>query len=317
MIQYKCSQKACDKFKCKKGENNFYICLKGEEESDEIEKWLNEKFETPAKIPLEKAINGERIDSDDVKKLINFLACQIVRTPAFLERFLKESKNIVSHEFENIVKEATDDIINQSKKKIKSEINQIKNGIDENPFPLKIIDTGITDGEMELFQVKTVIGKSLYLNSLKYYLTKTLDVLHKHRWKIIELDKNVNIPTSDDPVICLNYYGNNKYDFNGGWAKKGSEIIFPISPRKIMYTHIGYKKKIELNYDVSLFIKRIIAEHAHMKIFSNFKDMEIIKYRNRFVDKEAFEREKNIFKDFHDNYKNIEKSYLSGYKRKE
>ena len=84
-----------------------------------------------------------------------------------------------------------------------------------------------------------------------------------------------------------------------------------------MYTHIGYKKKIELNYDVSLFIKRIIAEHAHMKIFSNFKDMEIIKYRNRFVDKEAFEREKDIFKDFHDNYKNIEKSYLSGYKRKE
>lgn len=295
-------------------EDNFYICLKGEEESDEIEKWLNEKFETPAKNPLENAINGEKLNSEDFKKIIDFIACQIVRTPAFLEKFLRESKKITSQQFENIVKETTEDIINQAKRKDKYEMKQTKNVINENPFPLKIIDTGISYGDMELFQVKTVIGKSLYLTTLRHYLTKTLDVLHKHRWQIIELDKNVSIPTSDDPVICLNYYGNNRYDFNGGWARKGSEIIFPISPRKIIYTHIGYKKKIKPNYDLSLAIKRMIVEHAHMKIFSNFEDMEIIKYRKRCIDKEAFEREKTVFKNFHENYKNIEKSYLNVYK---
>lgn len=78
-----------------------------------------------------------------------------------------------------------------------------------------------------------------------------------------------------------------------------------------MYTHIGYKKKIKLDYDLSLTIKRMIVEHAHMKIFSNFEDMEIIKYRKRYVDKKTFEKEKNVFKKFHENYKNIEKGYLS------
>lgn len=111
-------------------EDNFYICLDGGEESDKIEKWLNEKFETPAKDSLEKAINGEKLDSDDFKKIIDFIACQIVRTPAFLEKFLMESKKITSQQFENIVKETTEDIINQAKRKNKYEMKQTKNVID-------------------------------------------------------------------------------------------------------------------------------------------------------------------------------------------
>lgn len=147
---------------------------------------------------------------------------------------------------------------------------------------------------------------------LKHYLTKTLEVLHKHRWQIVELDDNINIPTSDDPVICLNYYGVNNYNFNGGWGRKGSEIIFPISPRRIIYTRIGYKKKIVANYELSVLIKKLIIEHAHRKIFSKFEDIDVMKQRKRVVNKEEFEKEKMIFKEFHENYKNIEKSYLRG-----
>ena len=50
-----------------------------------------------------------------------------------------------------------------------------------------------------------------------HLLDETIKVLHKHEWKIINLDDKVKIPTSDDPVICLNYYSNNNYDFGGGW----------------------------------------------------------------------------------------------------
>ncbi len=53
-------------------------------ESDEIEKWLNRDFETPAEEAIEKVINDRRLSPADWEILARFVASQIVRTPAFL-----------------------------------------------------------------------------------------------------------------------------------------------------------------------------------------------------------------------------------------
>lgn len=291
-------------------QENFYICLSDNEESDEIEKWLNEKFETPAKNTFAKAINGEKLNSEDWKKMINYIACQIVRTPVFLQKFLNTSKNILSETFESTIKEVLDEMSNQLIDKNTKKIERKEYSKINNSFPLKITNIGQDDEDNELFKVETVIGKALYLEELKHYLTDTLEVLHKHRWQVLELDKDVKIPTSDDPVICLNYYGINNYDFGGGWGRKGCEIIFPISPSKIIYTHIGYKKKIEANYELSILIKKLIIEHAHRRIFSNFEDSEVVQQRKRYVDRQQCEKEKLVYEEFHKNYKEIEKDYL-------
>lgn len=292
-------------------QENFYIYLNNNEESDEIEKWLNEKFETPVKNTLTKAINGEKLDSEDWSKMIDYIACQIVRTPAFLQKFLNTSKNIIPEIFESTIKEVVDEVSNQLIEKNYKKIERKEYFENKDSFPLKITDVGPYDENNELFKFETVIGKALYLEELKHYLTHTLGVLHKHRWQVLELDKDVSIPTSDDPVICLNYYGTNNYNFGGGWGRKGCEIIFPISPSKIIYTHIGYKKKIQANYELSMLIKKLIIEHAHRRIFSNFEDSDVVQQRKRCVDRQRCEKEKLEYKEFHKNYKEIEKEYLS------
>lgn len=141
--------------------------------------------------------------------------------------------------------------------------------------------------------------------------TKSIASLHKHEWKIIDLDDRVNIPTSDDPVICLNYYADDTYDFGGGWNNIGSEIIFPISPKKIIYTKVGEKDiQFELNYELSMKIKTMIVEHAHRRIFSMDKERWITKVRKRYVNLDEFQREKEMIENWHKNYKNIESEYL-------
>src|SRR5579862_4320308 len=65
-------------------ERNLYTRMVGGEEADDIEKWLNRDFETPASGPLQRVIEDRELSPDDWDLLTRFLASQIVRTPAFV-----------------------------------------------------------------------------------------------------------------------------------------------------------------------------------------------------------------------------------------
>ena len=146
---------------------------------------------------------------------------------------------------------------------------------------------------------------------MMHLLTENIKVLHKHEWKIIDLDNRIKIPTSDDPVICLNYYSNVNYNFGGEWNNKGSEILFPILPNKIIYTKVGKKDiQFHLDYQTSMKIKTMIVEHAYRRIFSIDNEKWITKTRKRYVNLDEFSREKKMLENWHENYKNIEAEYL-------
>lgn len=102
----------------------------------------------------------------------------------------------------------------------------------------------------------------------------------------------ISWPTSDDPVICLNYYGKDNYDFGGGWGKKGCEIIFPISPNKVLYTQIG--EEITINqFDTSLsrLVEKLIIEHAHRKIYSISPNDKVRSIRDKIENSTVYKEE--------------------------
>ena len=78
--------------------------------------------------------------------------------------------------------------------------------------------------------MKTVVGKGFYLHDLKHLLTSTVKVSERLNWQVIHAADGISFPTSDDPVICLDYNSERDYDFSGGWGKKHSNILIPISP---------------------------------------------------------------------------------------
>ena len=42
--------------------------------------------------------------------------------------------------------------------------------------------------------------------------------LLKHRWTILHAPPGISWPTSDNPLIKLNYQDSSNYDTEGGWA---------------------------------------------------------------------------------------------------
>lgn len=288
--------------------DSIFVRIKNGIEIDDIERWFNVKYETPVKEALEHAINDERMTSDEWHYLIDFLACHIVRSPAYIVKILDLAKK----DCVPIFQEKCEEISNVKEQEILKTISKYKENEDNELFPIKITDTGDIDEDKAILKVETIFGKQFYLWIMKHMLENTAKILHTHKWGIITVDEKVSLPTSDNPVVCLNYNNENDYNFDGGWGRKNSNILFPISPNKILYTQIGVKVRPRLQIDLktSLILKKLIIEHSHRKIISNFKDTEIEKIKPRYVDLEEFRREKEMWENFQKDYLEKESEYI-------
>lgn len=89
---------------------------------------------------------------------------------------------------------------------------QAQKANEDNLLPIKV------SVERNFGQVKvdSLVGKGMYLFALKHLLTKTVNVMYKYKWHVIHAADGISFPTSDDPVICMNYSGEHEYDFKGG-----------------------------------------------------------------------------------------------------
>lgn len=160
-----------------------------------------------------------------------------------------------------------------------------------------------------------LVGKSTWLYCIESLLSKTSSVLHKHEWSIITASEGVDWPTSDDPVLCLNYYEDGDYDFNGGWGNNGSEIIMPINPKKAIYTQVGerHPKYMSFDYKKSVLLKELIVQHAFAYVYASDIDRKIPKIRQRTVDLYEYTRLKKEFDDWYEKYQEGEVPYLEPY----
>lgn len=289
--------------------DSLFVRLKNDKEIDDIEKWFASEYETPAKEVLKKIIDEDRISVDEWHKLIDFVACHIVRSPAFLVKMLDTAKKKCTPIFE----EKIEDIANNPEQLLKKSSHIKDNGYDSELFPIKITDTGDDGtGENRLFKIETIFGKQFYLWIMKHLLQDTAKILHTHKWGIMTVDEKVIIPASDNPVVCLNYNNENDYDFGGGWGSKNSNILFPISPNKILYTQVGIKCKprMKLTYEMSMIFKKIIIENSFRCVISNYKDEDVPKIKPRYVSLGEFLREKEMWKNFQNDYLEKESEYI-------
>jgi len=101
--------------------------------------------------------------------------------------------------------------------------------------------------------------------------------------------------TSDNPVVCLNYYHDGKYDFKGGWGKVGTEIFLPLSPSHLMFTQIGKKphpRGTVVSAELATAFQRLIVEHAHRYVFGSSPNSQVETWRPRVIDACAFNAER-------------------------
>jgi hypothetical protein len=281
-------------------------------DSDEIEKWLNQDFEEPAKRSICKAVNDERLEKEDYRLLVRFLAAQIVRTPAFLienlPRWREQMKTQLEESSKNLRKElerahATGRPIRKEPAVSNSEY-----------FPLRVTSELSQDGKSGMIKTETVVGRGTWIFSMRHLLTSTLNRLSDHRWTILSAEDDLPWFTTDDPVVRLNFRSPSDYDFKGGWGVPKTNIFLPLSPKHLLFTQVGektYQRGEVLPRHMAIMLRRMIAEHAHRYVFSPYKDPAIHQYKPRVVDAEAVKNEQEEWRRWHEEQSAAERELLS------
>ena len=288
---------------------HLYTKIVSGEESDELEKWLDKEYETPANPVLERAVLDKKLSVRDWHILINFIAAQDVRTPARLFEHLERFSKLLPEILENTIQKLRKKL--ESNEAIDSDKHKTTD-LNSSLIPLKVTTESVPGKKHGIIKAETYVGRSTWFYSIKHSLEKTSKILLQHRWTIVKPAKGFKWITSDNPVVKLNFTNPGNYDLKGGWGKKKGNIIFPISPEHAMFVQIGDKpmqKGTRLTAEQTKFFRKIIAENANRMIFSNFIDNEIENISPRVVDSIQFRKEKEEMEKWHDMNKKLELEY--------
>jgi hypothetical protein len=289
---------------------HLYTQLLSGIQSDEIERWFNQWYETPAENSILKAISDQRLTNTDWQLLVNFLAAHDVRTPLRLIEHLRRAEKQLPVIMNDILTSLEEKL--RRKDNATSE-NSTSNNKIEGLFPLAVSIDKNKDKDYARIKVETTPGRSTWIFSIKHLLQNTARILHKNKWTIMKPAKGMHWPTSDNPVVKLNYYSPGNYDFRGGWYNPGSELLFPLGPNHIMYAQVGKRPPLRgtrFSESQTELIRRLITENAHRYIFSNYVDQRLEIYRPRIVSRDQYNSEIAQWKKWHEVQSKIESKYF-------
>lgn len=290
---------------------HLYTRIAAGGQTDEMEKWLNTEFESPAEEALVKATTGRRLLPTDWHKLVRFLAAQDLRTPARLaENLLLWNKSLPAL-LDNTLQQSVREL--EEAKQSGQAINPGKTANSEY-IPLRVtreIEPGQKLGKLKS---EVVVGRGLWFFSMRHALAKTANILPTHRWTILVPPDELTWFTTDDPVVRLNYHADGAYDFKGGWGSPGTEIFLPLDPLHLLYTKVGDRppqRGSVVPRETAVMIRRFIAEHAHRFVFAATTETEVPRLRPRKVDAVLLRDEREQWLRWHENQNKAEEQ-LSG-----
>ena len=269
---------------------HLYTYLAGQEETDEFERWLSQEFEAPAEEAIRLAINDERMSQEHWRKLVRFAVAQDVRTPANLRVFLARHRDTM----QKLMNETLETSVRHLEAAVKAGVTIPKSEPDlNNPFPLKVSITRYPEGDGGI-ETRTVVGRRLWLWSTRHLLTDTIKKITNNHWTVVHAPAGMSWPTSDNPLIKLNYHNNKNYDFGGGWGVPQVDIIMPLSPKHLLYNCIGrrsWPRGTVLDRQTAQFLRKVIVEHADRYIFDKGKS-DVQNIRPRAVSLAAYNQER-------------------------
>lgn len=290
----------------------LYTWIGASGETDEVERWFDTEFESPAGKVLQQAVSDQPLSPSDWKILTRFLAAQDVRTPARLLERLKYWHETLPSLINEVAAEAVRDLEAAKRAGVTIPTPAPLEGAEL--FPVRTIIETNTNEDGGHLRVEATIGRSLWLWSLKHMLNTALDVLNKHSWTILRSPPGVEWLTSDDPVVRLNYWSEEEYNFKGGWDRQGTVIFMPLSPTHLMFTQVGSEPQLPegtiVPLELALQIQRFTVEHAHRYVFGRAADPQAAIWRPRTVDSQAFHAEAEQWKAWNADQSEAEQSLL-------
>ena len=294
--------------------DNLYVRIEDGEEYDDFEIDFNSQFETPTKPILDIVRNDQKMTPEYWRILCDYITSQYVRTPSFYHYVSDWGKKVVPESIDSILETFT-----KRPKTNSPSSSQAFDGGELLPLELSIIKQP-NDTSHSYLGVKTVIGKNLWLYTIKHVLSSDSPVKQAFRsmkWSIITAPESVTWPTCDAPVVIAAIDRERHLFVSDGFGNRDRVIIFPISPSKVLWG--AHKRdnrwRFVADRDLAEQIKRVIVNNALMYVYSSCDDSEITAMRGRIIDKAGFQKFQNQYFRWYDIYKKDEAPLLSREKR--
>lgn len=273
--------------------NDFYTRMEGGQEVDDFEHWFDREFEDPAKPVFDKLLSEQKLSCDESTVLSRFVLAQYIRTPAAYIRIMGQSRQVLPGAIKR-----TEVKLDKALKKTRKGPLTAPNGKDEIFFPIKVT----TFSEQGIIEVKSTIGRGFFLHMLKRLMSSTIKKLGPYSWQLLRASEGISFPTSDDPVICLNYMNDFNYNFNGGLGKKNCNIFMPISPKALILTQVGDNRHYDsrdLSPQESLLFRKMIIQHAHRYVYADRPQKGMLALNPRIVDLDRYKQEESEMAGWH------------------
>ncbi|HDS1709066.1 DUF4238 domain-containing protein [Pseudomonas putida] len=286
---------------------HLYTYVVGQDETDEFERWLDSEFEGPAEQAIYRAVNDLRMCPDHWRLLIRFAVALDVRTPARLREFLKRQNETLP--------DLMNDLVQRSVSKLERAVSlrEPLPVLSEESDLLAPFRVSIEEGEHGGGRLKTeaYVGRRMWVWQMKHLLTHTLGKLPAHKWTILRPPSGMTWPTSDNPLIRLNFQDGQNYNFKGGWGVKNGDILLPLGPKHLLYTCMGNRARPRgsvLDHVSAGLIRRIIIEHADRYVFATEPgDIHLI--RPRLVCPITFTAERTAWQNWHSEQSEAERAF--------
>lgn len=287
---------------------DLYTQERGGVDDDTIERFFGREFESNARRVFEK-IDGERfLDPADMNVLIDYVAAQMVRTPAWF-KFANDLTGDIfvptaERMFQQMMSYAEEGTL---KEKVRERHAIARRG----PFPDVPIKVAIHEETPEI-SVETSLGRQTALASSGIALNGAVtETLHSHSWVLLQAP--LALPTSDNPVVKFGQYRDGSLRYDVGIGRANTDIIFPLNPQCLLFTEVGRgsgdMKRITTNDDFWDTILRAITEGARRYIYALKPIDKIESIRPRVVDAKGHREECEAMKRWHADQSSRESEY--------
>jgi len=277
---------------------DLYTSMATGSDSDALERWFAQTVEDPAAPVFGKIIEGRALTRADRRYLTVFVMAMDVRTP--LSYVLWRERTTA------VAPELLETTLNRVPKLVKAAPRRGRQrsrpADPEQTIAVRVKREVDEEGHMVGIGTEVIIGREMWLWSIRHTLTKTVRKIPEPNWVVLHAAEDQAWFTSDQPVLRLGYNTPTNFDFGGGWGRRGCEVLLPISPRHLLYCKVGQKAsgKAQLSRGETYEMQRLLALRAWREILALEPITRVERFRPRKVDSTQFRVEEEMWAQFHE-----------------
>jgi len=292
-------------------QRDLYSIASRDGELDEFERWIAGEYEQPANRAVDKVTSGARLRRDDWQSLARFVALQDVRTPLGFHNMMRQLERDLPAVMNQTMRDGLEEFQRRGRRAAKPSVIPDEYAELSKLIKVTVHEPPNSETKEASLRAEMVLGRQSWIAYMRYLLQgRAAAALCDHKWSIVEAPEEIEWPLTDHPVLKLNYYGPGRYDFRGGWGRRGGNIFMPITPRHLLFVQIGEDsgRKLTVSRETSLLFRSLLLERAHRWVFATRPMDWVSQQRPRRVDPEAFRSEREMWERWHEDQSAAETS---------